>query len=262
MCITPKNKCCEKCSDSKGGCYKNRTIPNSCQCHQEKSQWCPANPFQPKAPGDISINFTGRHRCSSDGICIDCGYDISKEKPQESMIDFSPDRKESELLVSIGEDEIVVNLKGIKEMIKKNTEKPQECENCDFDNAVRHGRADWRCPKCGRQLMLEMVLMKEAEDKTHPENSWEDGHYRFVEGELNKFKNEKIGYTDFIDDNKHFIKLLLTQEKQKLVAEIMEKLPKEIGKNDHDDEKWAIHYKGFDECLADVKEVIKEFFKG
>lgn len=38
-----------------------------------------------------------------------------------------------------------------------------ECTpQCDYDNAVRFGRADWRCPKCGRQLMLELVLMHEA----------------------------------------------------------------------------------------------------
>jgi predicted RNA-binding Zn-ribbon protein involved in translation (DUF1610 family) len=38
----------------------------------------------------------------------------------------------------------------------------KECETCDYENAVRHGRADWRCPVCGRQLMLELVLMYEA----------------------------------------------------------------------------------------------------
>ena len=38
----------------------------------------------------------------------------------------------------------------------------KECKTCDFKNAVRFGRADWRCPNCGRQLMLELVLMFEA----------------------------------------------------------------------------------------------------
>ena len=37
-----------------------------------------------------------------------------------------------------------------------------KCKDCDFKNAKRFGRCDWRCPKCGRQLMLEMVLMYEA----------------------------------------------------------------------------------------------------
>ena len=40
----------------------------------------------------------------------------------------------------------------------------KECKpHCDYDKAVRHGRADWRCHKCGRDLMIELVLMHEAE---------------------------------------------------------------------------------------------------
>lgn len=39
-----------------------------------------------------------------------------------------------------------------------------ECETCDYDNAVRHGRADYRCPKCGRQLIFELVLMQSMVD--------------------------------------------------------------------------------------------------
>lgn len=41
----------------------------------------------------------------------------------------------------------------------------KECKQCDFKNAIRHGRADWRCPRCGRQLMLEMVFMADADIK-------------------------------------------------------------------------------------------------
>ena len=37
-----------------------------------------------------------------------------------------------------------------------------DCNPCDFKNAKRYGRADYRCPNCGKQLMLEMVLMTEA----------------------------------------------------------------------------------------------------
>lgn len=40
--------------------------------------------------------------------------------------------------------------------------KKNECKVCDYKNAVRFGRADYRCPKCARQLMLELVLMHEA----------------------------------------------------------------------------------------------------
>jgi|ERR1035437_9773211 hypothetical protein len=50
--------------------------------------------------------------------------------------------------------------------------KKEECKpNCDFDNSVRFGRADWRCKDCGRQLMLELVLMKEPTPASCP--SWE-----------------------------------------------------------------------------------------
>ncbi len=42
------------------------------------------------------------------------------------------------------------------------TEDKIDCNPCDFKNAKRYGRADYRCPNCGKQLMLEMVLMTEA----------------------------------------------------------------------------------------------------
>lgn len=37
------------------------------------------------------------------------------------------------------------------------TDKP--CKTCDFKHAVRHGRCDWRCKRCNRQLMDLMVSM-------------------------------------------------------------------------------------------------------
>jgi predicted RNA-binding Zn-ribbon protein involved in translation (DUF1610 family) len=40
--------------------------------------------------------------------------------------------------------------------------KVKKCKTCDYENAVRYGRADMRCPKCGRQLMLELFFMHEA----------------------------------------------------------------------------------------------------
>ena len=43
-----------------------------------------------------------------------------------------------------------------------NTTPAKECDVCDFKNAVRHGRADHRCPNCGKNLILEMVLMAQA----------------------------------------------------------------------------------------------------
>lgn len=51
--------------------------------------------------------------------------------------------------------------------MEQNKEEPmpevvKRCEVCDYENAVRYGRADWRCPNCGRQLMLELVLMRDA----------------------------------------------------------------------------------------------------
>ena len=32
----------------------------------------------------------------------------------------------------------------------------------DFKNLVRHGRADWRCPKCGENVMLLLVYATQA----------------------------------------------------------------------------------------------------
>ena len=52
------------------------------------------------------------------------------------------------------------------------------CKECDYENAIRVGRANWRCPKCNRDLTLELVLMHEAgitikspnQDEEHKEN--------------------------------------------------------------------------------------------
>lgn len=46
-------------------------------------------------------------------------------------------------------------------MTNQDTQK-KICKQCDFKNAIRKGRANWICPRCGRQLMLEMVFMAEA----------------------------------------------------------------------------------------------------
>ena len=43
----------------------------------------------------------------------------------------------------------------------------KECKDCDYDNAIRKGRAYHVCPKCGKDLTLELVLMYEAK---HYEN--------------------------------------------------------------------------------------------
>lgn len=38
----------------------------------------------------------------------------------------------------------------------------KECKQCDYDEAVRHGRCDWRCKSCGRQLMIELYYLWKA----------------------------------------------------------------------------------------------------
>lgn len=52
--------------------------------------------------------------------------------------------------------------------MKTTKNKGKECKTCDYKNAKRFGRADYRCPNCGRQLMLEMVLMKDLAPKKKP----------------------------------------------------------------------------------------------
>ncbi len=41
----------------------------------------------------------------------------------------------------------------------------KECNQCDYENPVRYGRADLRCKDCGRDITLELVLMYEVENK-------------------------------------------------------------------------------------------------
>lgn len=45
-----------------------------------------------------------------------------------------------------------------KEKVKK------ECEvfNHDFKHLKRYGRADWRCPKCGKNVMILLVYAYDA----------------------------------------------------------------------------------------------------
>lgn len=38
----------------------------------------------------------------------------------------------------------------------------KHCKQCDFKNAIRKGTANYVCPRCGRQLLLDMVMMAEA----------------------------------------------------------------------------------------------------
>lgn len=40
----------------------------------------------------------------------------------------------------------------------------KSCENLDHDfkHLKRYGRADWRCPKCGDNVMLLIVLAQQA----------------------------------------------------------------------------------------------------
>jgi ribosomal protein L37AE/L43A len=39
----------------------------------------------------------------------------------------------------------------------------KECQYCDFKNPLRLGRAYYVCRKCGRDLTLELVLLRDLE---------------------------------------------------------------------------------------------------
>ena len=39
-----------------------------------------------------------------------------------------------------------------------------ECKNCDFENPVRKGRAEYCCPNCDRDYTIELVLINEIKD--------------------------------------------------------------------------------------------------
>lgn len=45
-------------------------------------------------------------------------------------------------------------------------QKIPECEICDFENALKRGRATWVCPDCGRDFSMEYLFWYQA---THPE---------------------------------------------------------------------------------------------
>lgn len=47
-------------------------------------------------------------------------------------------------------------------MNKNKEEKKCEVMNHDFKHLKRFGRADWRCPKCGENVMLLLVYAYKA----------------------------------------------------------------------------------------------------
>ena len=52
----------------------------------------------------------------------------------------------------------------------------------DYENAEHRGRADWRCPDCGADITLELVLLREmqegADERPHGYFSVYDGGYQ------------------------------------------------------------------------------------
>jgi len=42
----------------------------------------------------------------------------------------------------------------------------KQCKQCDYENYVRVGRGDLRCPKCRRDITLELVLLEEARENS------------------------------------------------------------------------------------------------
>lgn len=92
-----------------------------------------------------------------------------------------------------------------------------ECEECfkmvtEFDGIAQN---DCILDKIGKALVCY-----NAQDHNHYQGDWRDKHYRAVEKMLNDFKNKKIGYTDFIDENC----ALVQSEKDKSREEECERL--------------------------------------
>lgn len=54
------------------------------------------------------------------------------------------------------------------------------------------------------------------------------------------------------------LKSKLENCRQSFKEDLLGKMPKEKGKNRYDDELWASHYYGYDECLEEVKEIIEK----
>ena len=136
----------------------------------------------------------------------------------------------------------------LKEQVAKQEE--ENCKECDYKNAVRHGRADWRCPDCGRNLMLELVLMREAEQATptHPES-------------LNELVRDLTSVAKFPMPKsavKKRIEALLTSQKQEL-KERIEGMKKEKGDNNIVcDNESCTASNAYNYALQDIANIIKE----
>lgn len=54
--------------------------------------------------------------------------------------------------------------RGYKELLNMQNNKKKVCKNLnhDFKHLKRYGRADWRCPKCGKNVMLLLFFAYEA----------------------------------------------------------------------------------------------------
>ncbi len=46
----------------------------------------------------------------------------------------------------------------------------EECKVCDYTNYVRKGRGYLVCPKCGKDITLELVLMAELKENSLKRN--------------------------------------------------------------------------------------------
>ena len=73
--------------------------------------------------------------------------------------------------------------------VKPTPEAGKECEEHDYDNTIRLGRARHICPKCGKNVTLELALMEEALQKSsspQPESEgWETERLKeLLDGEL------------------------------------------------------------------------------
>lgn len=54
-----------------------------------------------------------------------------------------------------------------RRMLASTTKKQGNLMNCqhDYDNPIRNGRANYSCPKCGKDISLILVLMQDAEEE-------------------------------------------------------------------------------------------------
>ena len=97
----------------------------------------------------------------------------------------------------------------------------EECKH-DYDNPVRKGRANLRCPKCDKDITLELVLIHEAiatplpKEEEYGEKEFLTEVWEALKGDHNDLRRERIILQAF--------RKISASQRNKILQEVVEEI--------------------------------------